>query len=466
MANLSALINSLNSGSGIGSSIVSGLLLPRQYSVAGQRAVGVQQTANAGGSASVKLSDYGKLQAGLSSLRDAAGRVDSADKVAKLLVKSSSDKITAEQTNDGQAAQAASVQVSQLAQSQVVLSAVLGTSEGQSVGTGSLTIQFGNYNASTNTFTASQQPGASVTIGVLDASVGGVASAINRAGVGVTASVVQDSGGNLRLQLSGSQTGANQAFSVSVNDADGNNTDNVQGLSRLAYNPTAAADAGRNLTAVQVAQDAQLTVNGRPFSTSSNITSTAVSGITLTAGSTGVAQITLSRDGAAGLKSAQAFVNAYNQFRDQLGSVSADGLTRQIGSSLGSAVSGADSGTGQTHLTLAQIGITQDSDGKLKLDQAKFNTAFAASPDAAANLVANAAQRTGAAADSTLNGSLRSATNALQASAATTTTNPFVAQALQVQAQSFAGTVPSLLNYSPTTQNLYGLAQYLAVSGL
>ncbi|MBV8656238.1 MAG: hypothetical protein JO142_00265, partial [Burkholderiales bacterium] len=46
--------------------------------------------------------------------------------------------------------------------------------------------------------------------------------------------------------------------------------------------------------------------------------------------------------------------------------------------------------------------------------------------------------------------------------------NPYIAlaTAAQGQTQAAANPQPTLLSYSPTTQNLYALSQYLSVSGL
>jgi flagellar hook-associated protein 2 len=455
--NLSSLLGLVSSQN----NSVNGLSLPRQF--------GVSQPATAttgtNGSAAVKLSDYGRLKSGLSDLSAATTKLDTADKVSKVTAKSSNPKIVATAAGNDVQAVAASVQVNQLAQSQVVQSKPFGPNDSQIIGTGSLNIELGNFNASSNTFTPGSQPSVSIYIGVLDGTLGGVANAINRAGAGVSASVVTDANG-VHLALSSTKTGANQAFRVTVTDADGNNTDSANGLSRLAFDPSAAAGAGQNLVPTQAAQNASLVIDGRPYTSVSNTVTGAVPGVTIEASATGNAQLSLSRDADAALKSAKAFTTAFNQLRDQLSAVQSDGLARQIASSISSAATSAEVGTGTGQLGLSAAGITQGSDGKLALDEARFKQAFAGNPDGAADLIATASRRVASAADNAINGPLRRATQAVQ-TATGNGDNPYVVQAAQARFQPYTlSGLPTLLSYSPTTRNLYGLAQYLAVSGL
>src|SRR5690606_27039055 len=72
--------------------------------------------------------------------------------------------------------------------------------------------------------------------------------------------LVSDAGGQ-RLMLRSTETGAEQAFRIAVDDADGGSTD-TSGLSALAFDPAATAGAGRNLSMTQTAQNALVTVNG------------------------------------------------------------------------------------------------------------------------------------------------------------------------------------------------------------
>jgi flagellar hook-associated protein 2 len=269
----------------------------------------------------------------------------------------------------------------------------------------------------------------------------------------------------VRLQLAGNGSGANQAFKISVTDVDGNNIDSAQGLSRLAFDPTAAQGVGRNLNVLQGAQNAQLTVGGQPFSSSGNQLDNAVTGVTLGLNGTGTAQVSISRDATQGLKSAQAFVAALNQFVGQANQLQSSNIAHQVEGNISQAAYGAVNTSGPGSLTLEQIGFTTAKDGTISIDQTKFSQSFSANPDSVSSLLANAVKRVGVAVDTAINGPVRSATNALQ-TATSNGDNPYAAAASQTPQFSSVAGLPSLLSYSPTTRNLYGLAQYLAVSGL
>ena len=122
-----------------------------------------------------------------------------------------------------------------------------------------------------------------------------VRDAINAAGAGVTASLVADGSGQ-RLMLRSTDSGAAQAFSVAVDDADGASQDAI-GLSALAFDPAAAAGSGRNLSLTQSAQDALVTVNGLQVSSPSNRLTGVIENVTLELGraTTSPVEVTVGR---------------------------------------------------------------------------------------------------------------------------------------------------------------------------
>lgn len=104
------------------------------------------------------------------------------------------------------------IEVQQLAQQQNLASAYLNTS---SVGSGTMTINFGTYNSGKTAFTVNTvatpviitiPPGGDSLIAVCDA--------INNSGSGVTASIIQDNLGS-RLTITSPQTGSNYAMQIS-----------------------------------------------------------------------------------------------------------------------------------------------------------------------------------------------------------------------------------------------------------
>lgn len=108
-----------------------------------------------------------------------------------------------------------SLEVVQRAQGQVASSAAFAGGSASAVGTGTLTLTFGTASVTDGAmteFTAGGGTPIAITIDSSNATLSGVASAINAAKAGVTASVVSDASG-ARLVVKGA-TGASQAFEM------------------------------------------------------------------------------------------------------------------------------------------------------------------------------------------------------------------------------------------------------------
>jgi flagellar hook-associated protein 2 len=353
-----------------------------------------------------KLSAYGQVQSALSTLDTAVSalKLGSAFTAAQATVTGSGVGAT---VSGAPSAGSYAVTVSSLAQAQAAASGPLGSAS-TVVGTGTLTIQLGTYNSTGNTFTA--QSGSSpvnITIGSSNDTLGGIAAAINGASAGVTASIVTDNLGS-RLVLSSSNTGTVNGFKLTVADSDGTNTD-TSGLSQIAFDPTAAAGAGKNLTQTQVAADAQYSINGLSLISSTNSITTAINGLTLNltqappAGSTLQAQITVGADSQAVTSNVNSFITAYNglvNLESSLtgynastntasaltGEIPMFELSSQLRSILGSQTSAASGGPSW----LADVGIDFQKDGTLSLNATKFSSALSSNPTGVAQLFSNA----------------------------------------------------------------------------
>ena len=149
---------------------------------------------------------------------------------------------------------------------------------------GSLTIQVGSGTAQT------------ITVDSTDNTLSGLATAINSAGIGVTASVLTDTNGS-RLSLVSGTSGT--AGELTVNSAI---TDASNGNSALAYN---LATPGAN---------ADLTVDGVSISSGSNTVSTVIPGVTfqLLATSTQTVQVQIVNDTSLVTSAVGQFVSDYN----------------------------------------------------------------------------------------------------------------------------------------------------------
>ena len=149
-----------------------------------------------------------------------------------------------------------------LAQAQDIYSGIQTSATADLIaGSGSQTLSF-TLKGSTTPIT--------LTIGSGDSSLNSIASAINKLGGGVKASVVGTSGG-ARLTLQGSSTGSSQAFSVTGTGA----------LAKFDYDPTATVVPSAPMTAPQAAVNAKFSINGVPVSDATNTITDAVPGLTI-----------------------------------------------------------------------------------------------------------------------------------------------------------------------------------------
>ncbi|MFP5474076.1 MAG: flagellar filament capping protein FliD, partial [Gammaproteobacteria bacterium] len=216
-----------------------------------------------------------------------------------------------------------------------------------------------------------------------------VASKINAAGAGVTASVVTDLSGQ-RLVMRSATTGEAAGFQVS---ASGSGTGTA--LSGLAFDAPGSG-AGMAANSVQWAANSVATVDGVTVTSATNTVTGAVLGLSLTLSqlSADPVTVTASTDTNALTNAIQGFVNAYNNINSQINSLTSyDAASKKAGLMQGdSMVTGLQTmmrrlvGTANasgTFTTLSQLGISigKSADGGLTLDSTKLSEALA-NPDA------------------------------------------------------------------------------------
>ncbi len=357
-----------------------------------------------------KLSAYGVLKGALSSFQTAMeGLADAGKFQATTATVEDTSILTA--SADGKAvAGSYSVEVQQLAQQQKIHSE--GFSGTASVmGSGTLTIQYGTYDSGANTFTLNDAKAAkTITIDPSSNTLAGVRDAINAANAGIGATIINDGSGD-RLVLTVKDTGAANSVRITVSDDDGGNTDSA-GLSRLAFDPTAAAGLGKNLTQAQAAQNARLEIDGIAISKPSNTIRDAIEGVTLNLlrsnpGST--TALTVGPDSGGAKTSVEAFVKAFNSLGQTLAGLSSynsatgkgailqgDSATLSIQRWLRATVSasvgslGAQGGQSSpgSLTSLSQIGVSFQKDGTLALDSTRFEAAMATGFDQVSGLFA------------------------------------------------------------------------------
>lgn len=346
-------------------------------------------------SINTKISIYGIIKNSFADLKAAADKLTNLSNLNPLKTTSSDDKFVSATASASAAKGSYSIEVSQLAKAQSVAAASVPTAD-SNVGTGSLTLTLGSYDSGTNTFTNNPgKPPVTINIGAGQQTLDGIKQAINDSDSGVTASIINDGTGS-RLVLTSKETGAVNGFKLEVTDDDGVNTDNT-GLSMLAYDPTAAAGAGKNATSLQVAQNANFTINNLAVSKASNTVTDAVEGLTLNLKAVTTAPINLevSLDDSALKTTLDGFVAAYNKIRGNLKDQQQKDATLSKETTPSSLERGMRNilreQVAQYGIGLSDIGLNFDKDGVLSLDKTKLDTAVAADPSILEKVFSNTA---------------------------------------------------------------------------
>lgn len=249
------------------------------------------------------------------------------------------------------------------------------------IATGKLTLTLGTgtYNAAGTAMTGfTAGSAAAVSIEVTDGSLDGIASAINAAKSGVTASVITDQDGKAVLSLKGT-SGSTQAFTLKADTA---------GSALEQFNVGIGTG-----TLTGTAANAQLTVDGVSVQRSSNTITDLVPGVRLQLGAvtTTPVSLTSTRPTTALSQAMGDFVDTFNQVyasaKAQTDPVTGDLKTDPAAKALLRSLSGlttrtlTSGGSAGAPTTLAQIGISTNRDGTLAVDTAALNRAMAAYPD-------------------------------------------------------------------------------------
>lgn len=340
-------------------------------------------------SAQAKLTAYGSLTGALASLQTAARSLSSSSTfAAKSASVADPTRFTAS-AGSSAAVGSYTVDVERLAKQQKLKSAAF-SSATASVGTGTITFEFGTYAGGPVTFTANPNKVTStVTIATGGDGLSSVANKINDAKIGVAASVIND-GSNYNLLLSPVDPGVANSLRISVDDDDGTDT-NASGLSRLVFSK--AAGGTQNLSETVAAVDALIHVDGIAITKSANTITDAISGVTLNLlkEEVGVTtKLTVGNDTSAVESSVSGYVTAYNTANStlatllaynattgQAGALQSEGTVRSVQAQLRSALRGTLAGLGAGVSSLSDVGVSFQKDGSLKLNSTKLQAALA-----------------------------------------------------------------------------------------
>lgn len=351
-----------------------------------------------------KLAAYGSIKSAVSAFQSAMQGLSSLSRFQTVRASSADSTIYSASASSAAAPGSYAVEVKQLAQAQKLVSKAF-TNTTDTVGTGTLTIQFGTWSGGVFTANAAKAS-QTVTIASSNGTLAGIRDAINAAKVGVTAAILNDGTGN-KLVLTSSETGAANSLKITVADAsDASNTDDA-GLSQLAYDPAGALGTGKNLTETVAAQNALLKVDGIDnISKSTNTVSDVIQGVTLTLLKQSTANtsttLTVSRDTASVKSAVEGFAKAYNDVNKTIRDLTAydaktkkgsilqgDSSVLSILSQIRSQLTASLTGLSGTYTQLSQIGVAFQTDGSLAVDGAKLQTALDSNFNEIAGLFAN-----------------------------------------------------------------------------
>lgn len=349
---------------------------------------------------SAKLTGYGTLKSALQTFADSSTALGTASLFKTTTATSSSTSSFNATTDATAAAGTYSIAVTQLAQSQSLVSGVQTDS----------TTAIGATTSGSRTLTISQGTGTTpMTVKLTDSqtSLGGIRDAINAADGGVTASVIQASDTSYQLVLTSNKTGTDNAMTVSVTG-----DDTLQG--KIGYNATSTTNG---LSESVQAKNAKLTVNNIAIERASNTITNAPSGVTLnlTALTTGPQTLTVSKDNSAATTAVNNFVTNYNALVTSMntltkytavatgaaqdssnGALIGDSTLRGIQTQLASAL--VSSQGSATYPSLASIGVTTDpTTGLLKVDSTKLSTALSTDSSAVSKMIVGDGKTTGVA---------------------------------------------------------------------
>lgn len=224
-----------------------------------------------------------------------------------------------------------------------------------------------------------------VTLGAGDQSLQGIRDAINKADMGVTATIVSDGSSKpYHLVLTSNKTGEETTMKVTVGGEDGDAPDPAI-AALLGYDPTGV----QNMTQTAGAQSTKLNVNGIEVKSDSTSVKDAIQGVTLDVTTVGSTTLTVSKDTAAISTAVNDFVKAYNELNKTIsgltsynaetkkgGVLQGDASVRSIQSQLRKQISAVMEGAGGKLNSLSQVGIGFQKDGSLSVDSTKLNKAI------------------------------------------------------------------------------------------
>ncbi|MBS1186263.1 MAG: flagellar hook protein FliD [Burkholderiaceae bacterium] len=349
-----------------------------------------------------KVSAFGTLKNSLSTFQAAVKTLSSASAFRGTTSSIADSTIATVSSSSSATTGSYSLKVSKLAQAQTLV-ATGQASTSAAIGTGTITISLGSVSSTDGSYTSTSSK--TITVDSSNNSLTGIRDAINDAGLGVTASIVNDGSGTpYRLTLTANNTGSSNVIKVSASDTSGSALSDL-----LTYDP--ATTGTKNLSQTSAAQDAELEINGIAIKKSSNSITDAITGVTLNLLKTNstTTSISVSRDTTSVTSAVNNFVSAYNTISNTLKQAMAydadtktaailngESSVRSIQTQLRAVLNTPIEGGASALTLLSQVGVTTQKDGTLSVDSTKLQKALSTNFNDFAGLFAVAGKTTDA----------------------------------------------------------------------
>lgn len=328
-----------------------------------------------------RISAFGSVKSVLSQFQSSLSALSDIDSLQSRSANSSDTSLFTATADNSAVEGSYSIQVLNLAKAQKLVSTDFSDPDA-TVGSGTLTIA-----DSSSSFDVAV--GAGTTLNELR-------QAINDAGssFGVSASILTLGDGlggtTSKLVISTDETGTDNAFTILVDDDDATDTDNA-GLSRFFFD----GNPGSQLTEVDQATNASITVDGFTSVSSTNVFANVISGVTVTAQrepddplNPATETLTIALNTAAVEANVKGFVESYNEVVTTLksltsfdpetgeaGPLNGDATIRNLLSQFRSILGDAVDGTVDIQ-RIAELGVRTARDGSVSIDGSILSAAI------------------------------------------------------------------------------------------
>jgi flagellar hook-associated protein 2 len=366
------------SSSGVGSGLDINSLVSQL--VAAEKATPQKQITRQQTSTVTTISALGSLKGALSGFNTALTQLKTIEAFSGRTASSSKPEFFTATASSTAAAGVYEVEVVQVASSAQIKSNQFAGGAGQTVGTGTLTINVGAKN-----FQVAIDPAHNTLAGIRDA----INQATGNTDI-VRATIVNATDG-AHLVLTGSATG--EANAITVAQADGNG-----GLAGLVYNPTLTTNYAPDS---RIAQDSIVAVAGFAKHSATTTVTDVIDGVSLSLLKENpgtIHTLTVATDTGTVTTRIKNFVDQYNSMVSTLsglrsyepttkvaGPLLGDAMLRGIETDVRRQLTSTTSGSA-VFQTLASIGVTTQKDGSLLLDNAKLTASLNSNFDEVAKL--------------------------------------------------------------------------------